>query len=153
MVLPARPRYEVVRMARSKQRLRVDDAQQSLRQGLPGLAELRMALPAASADPGGRGVAPSPDPGQAPPRTSIYGRGPKLVVRRERKGHGGKTVTRLEGVIGSTREREQAVREIKRALGCGAVLEGSDVVVQGDQSERLVAFLEQHGARRVIVGN
>lgn len=83
----------------------------------------------------------------------MYAAATKLVVRRERKGHGGKTATRIEGLVGSTRELEEAVRDVKRALGCGATLDGRDVVVQGDQGERLLAFLAERGARKVVVGS
>jgi translation initiation factor 1 len=75
----------------------------------------------------------------------------KVVVRRERKGHGGKTVTVVSGVAPAAREAVCAA--LKKALGCGARVEGDDVVVQGDLVDRCVAFVEARGARRVVRGS
>jgi translation initiation factor 1 len=66
--------------------------------------------------------------------------GPKVIVRKERKGRGGKTVTLVEGVL--PHAREQLAAEMKRALGCGARIEGESIVLQGDLVERAKAFLD-----------
>ena len=71
----------------------------------------------------------------------------KLVVRREKKGRGGKTVTRLEGVPAA--RLEEIAKALKRALGCGASIEGADVIVAGAQVERVAEWLREAGARRV----
>jgi translation initiation factor 1 len=147
---------------RGSERVSVDGAQPALRQSLAGLAGLRDLLPAgtppADAAPAGSSPAtPAPPPTagarDAAPRSTVYSRAARVVVRRERKGHGGKTITRIEGLAGSARELDSAVRDVKRGLGCGATLEGSDVLVQGDQSERVRAFLEAHGVRKIVLGN
>lgn len=148
-------------MPKAKQRVTVDGAQPALRQPLPGLAALRDKLPASAGPESGEAPPPgaaagSPAPASAPataPGAALYARAARVVVRRERKGYGGKTVTRVEGLAGSARELDGAVRDVKRALGCGATLEGSDVVVQGDQGERLRAFLAARGVRKIVVGN
>jgi translation initiation factor 1 len=148
-------------VAKEKQRVVVDGSGGGLRQGLPGLDALRAALPAGSAATPAPAPAGEHDTARAaaapaattPVRSTPWSRGAKLVVRRERKGHGGKTATRIEGLVGSTRELEEAVRDVKRALGCGASLERGDVVVQGDQGDRLLAFLTERGARKVVVGS
>jgi translation initiation factor 1 (eIF-1/SUI1) len=157
-------------VAKDKGRIATDAGSGSgLRQGLPGLDGLRAALPAGPAakdrptDAGHSGsggptaagaTAVTPGGAPSPPaKRTPWNAATKLVVRRERKGHGGKTATRIEGLSGSTRELEEAVREVKRALGCGASRDGRDVVVQGDQGERLLAFLADRGARRVVVGS
>ena len=152
-------------MAKGKQRIAVDGSGGGLRQGLSGLEALRASLPPG---PGGASeekadatagattnaaVSAPPPAAAAPAKRTPWSAATKLVVRRERKGHGGKTATRVEGLVGSTRELDEAVRDVKRALGCGAVLDGRDVVVQGDQGERLLAFLAERGARKVVVGS
>jgi translation initiation factor 1 (eIF-1/SUI1) len=71
----------------------------------------------------------------------------KVVVRREKKGRGGKTVTRISGVAPA--DREPAMDRLKRALGCGASLEGQDVVLLGALVDRAADWLEAAGARRV----
>ena len=76
----------------------------------------------------------------------------KLVVRRERKGHGGKTVTLLQGLTLGADARRDLARELAKKLGTGARVEGADVVVAGDQTERVVAWLHAQGAARVVTG-
>lgn len=76
---------------------------------------------------------------------------PKVVVARSRKGRGGKTVTIVTGVKSAA--REGVCRDLKKALGCGAVIEDDAIVVLGDVADRVRAWLEAHGARRVIVGS
>ena len=38
------------------------------------------------------------------------------------------------------------------ALGCGGVVEGDWIVLQGDHRDRLPALLEKRGVRRVVKG-
>jgi len=84
---------------------------------------------------------------------SVYKRAKKVVVRRERKGHGGKTVTRIEGLNGSAAELETVTREMKRALGCGATLDGSDLLIHGDQCDRVIAWLSTQDVPNLVRGN
>jgi translation initiation factor 1 len=76
----------------------------------------------------------------------------RVVVRRERKGRGGKTVTVVEGLSLEGEVLEAFARELKRALGCGAVVEGVVIVLQGAHEERARAYLEERGAKRVVLG-
>lgn len=78
--------------------------------------------------------------------------GPKVVVRRERKGRGGKTVTFVEGVLLQGEALESFARDMKRALGCGATIEGGAVVLLGDIADRAAEWLSANGAPRVIRG-
>lgn len=74
----------------------------------------------------------------------------RLVVRREKKGRGGKTVTRVSGLEGGL---DELARELKRALGSGASVEDSDVLLQGDQCQRAADWLRQRFGRDVTIGN
>jgi translation initiation factor 1 len=49
-------------------------------------------------------------------------------------------------------ELEKWLKALKGSLGCGGVVEGEALVLQGDQRERLPALLEARGVRRVTVG-
>ncbi len=75
----------------------------------------------------------------------------KLVVSRSTKGRGGKTVTTIAGVR-DARAREALAQELRRGLGCGATVDGELVVVQGDQTIRLRALLEER-TRKLIIGS
>ncbi len=88
---------------------------------------------------------PAPKPAAAP-------KGPaRAVVRYERKGHGGKEMTRVEQLGLSAKELERWLKEAKQALGCGGIVEGGCLLVQGDQRERLRAWLEKRGVGKVTV--
>jgi translation initiation factor 1 (eIF-1/SUI1) len=94
----------------------------------------------------------------APSHSTGGSTGPKpvqerLTVRRERAGRGGKTVTIAEGPAFTGRMLEPLAREAARALGVGARVEGAALVLQGDQSERLSAWLAARGYVRVERGN
>lgn len=99
------------------------------------------ALPAAAA-PGKPGVSPVGEP-------LPDGR---LVVSLERKGHGGKSVVRIDGVAGDKAERKQLARDLGRALGRGARVEQDCVVVQGSDLDGPIAWLEENGTQRVVRG-
>ena len=77
--------------------------------------------------------------------------GEKVVVRLERKGHGGKTVTVVSGVLSSA--RDEVMGELKKKLGTGARDDGDDIVVQGDVVDRVIALLQAAGAKKVIKGS
>lgn len=102
------------------------------------LQALKSSLPAGEV-PAPR-AATTPDPFEA-----------KVVVARSRKGRGGKTVTLVSGVRAEA--RESVCRELKKALGTGATLEDEAIVVQGDVADRVRAWLEQRGARRIVMGS
>jgi len=96
------------------------------------------------------GAAPAPEGGVP----DLAGVG-KIVLRVQRKGRGGKTVTTLSTPGGgvSPGALEPLAREIRRALGCGARVEDGSVVIQGDNAERAEKWLLQRGAGRVVRGS
>lgn len=94
---------------------------------------------------------PQPASAKAPPREPAKGPA-RAVVRMERKGRGGKEVTAVEQLGLPPRELEKWLKALKQSLGCGGVLEGPTLVLQGDQRDRLPALLEARGVRKVTVG-
>jgi translation initiation factor 1 (eIF-1/SUI1) len=89
---------------------------------------------------------PRAKPAPAPP-------GSRISVRIERAGRGGKTVTIAEGPGLAGRTLEPLAREIARGMGTGARVEGSAIVVQGDQRVRLVEWLVARGFGGAVAGN
>jgi len=77
----------------------------------------------------------------------------RIVVRREKKGRAGKTVTRVAGLSLEVPGLEQLARELKRALGCGASIEGGEIVLQGAMTERAAQWLRARTGADVTVGN
>jgi translation initiation factor 1 len=104
-----------------------------------------------------RGV-PANEPAAAPPagppaaEPVDFGGTPKIVLRRERKGRGGKTATVVEGITRPPSALERIARELRRALGCGATVDGDTIVVQGDMAARIEPWLVARGARKVVIG-
>lgn len=77
--------------------------------------------------------------------------GEKVVVRLTRKGHGGKTVTIVSGVLPDA--RDTLCTAMKKKLGTGARVDGDDIVIQGEVVDRVVVLLEAEGAKRVVRGS
>ncbi|WP_029166231.1 translation initiation factor [Aminiphilus circumscriptus] len=75
---------------------------------------------------------------------------PRVVLRRERKGRGGKTVTVVEGV--PVPLAEGLACALRKGLGCGSRVEEGVVVLQGDQVERSAAWFTARGVKKVIRG-
>jgi translation initiation factor 1 len=113
--------------------------------GLAGLAARMGDLPPASAQERAAPVEPTPPakPHARPPA--------RAVVRMERAGRGGRTVTVVEKLDLRPQDLEAWLGDLKRALGCGGVVEGAALVLQGDTRERAGAWLERRGVKKVTV--
>jgi uncharacterized repeat protein (TIGR03833 family) len=95
-------------------------------------------------------VAEQPVPPVAEPPSALIGNR-EVRLLRETKGRGGKTVVRVTGL--PTHQLTALMQEMKKALGCGATIEGPDLVLLGSVEERAADWLKQAGAERVIVGS
>ena len=63
------------------------------------------------------------------------------VLRLEKKGRGGKTVTVVAGLPRNAAFLASLASELKRACGTGGTARGGAVEIQGDQREKLRPFL------------
>lgn len=97
------------------------------------------AQPAAAPEPAAQGTA--------------HGLAGKIVVRREKKGRGGKTATVIEGIARSPEDLGAMAKTMRKVLGCGAHIEGPNIVLTGEQTKRAQQWLLEQGARKVVVGN
>ena len=66
-------------------------------------------------------------------------------VRRERKGHGGKTVTVIDGVIGGEAELTTLAQQLKKLCGSGGTVKNGNIEIQGDHCEKVMAKLTELG--------
>ncbi|MDQ3266710.1 MAG: translation initiation factor [Myxococcota bacterium] len=98
-------------------------------------------------------ASPAPAADRPPAPAKPEKKGPaRAVVRHERSGRGGKEVTVVEHLGLSSPELEKWLKVLKQGLGCGGVVEIPNLVLQGDQRERLPALLRRQGVRQVTVG-
>jgi translation initiation factor 1 len=91
---------------------------------------------------------PRSEPAEEAPRAPT-----RLVVRRERAGRGGKGVTIVEGEPLRGRDLQALAKDLARAMGAGARVESGALVLQGEQVERVVAWLSARGFGPVVAGN
>ena len=99
----------------------------------------------------GEAAAPSPAPSAAsapPPGVPVIAR---AVVRIERSGRGGKEVTVVEQLPLAPGDRDRWLKALKASLGCGGVVEGESLVLQGDHRDRLPGLLTARGVKKVTV--
>ena len=75
----------------------------------------------------------------------------KLVVRRQKKGQGGKTVTCVEGLADA--HHPALLKPMKKALGCGGRVEGDVLILATADHARVADWLRGAGAKTVILGN
>ena len=113
----------------------------------PALAGLQARLGEVPAAPATASV----DPASPPARPSGPPPPARAVVRMERAGRGGRTVTVVEKLDLRPSELAEWLGDLKRALGCGGVVEGTALVLQGDTRERVGAWLGKRGVRKVTV--
>ncbi len=65
----------------------------------------------------------------------------KAIVRLDRKGRGGKSVTIIEGLHISAKESEKLLKQLKTKLGTGGTVKNGSLEIQGDHCDAVIAEL------------
>jgi len=73
----------------------------------------------------------------------------KIKVRLETKHRGGKAVTLLEGFIGKNEDLEDLGKKLKNFCGTGGSAKDGEIIVQGDQREKVLQWLLKNGYKHV----
>ena len=73
----------------------------------------------------------------------------KLKIRLETKHRAGKTVTMIEGFIGKEADREDLVKKLKNFCGTGGSAKDNEMLIQGDQREKVIQWLLKNGYTQV----
>ena len=64
-----------------------------------------------------------------------------LRVYIEKKGRGGKTASVLKGFIGSDEDKNDLSKMIKASCGVGGTVKDGEIIIQGDQRDKIVKLL------------
>ena len=73
----------------------------------------------------------------------------RVRLQFERKGRRGKAVTVVTGLDVLGDALPGVLKTLRKSLGCGATIDGAQVIVQGDQRTRLVAWFNAEGVHDV----
>ena len=99
--------------------------------------------------------APAGPPPVAPPEAPAAKSRGRLVLRREKKQRGGKTVVVIAGLRTNAHlaesEIDKLAQHLKQQLGCGGAVErvanDTEIVIQGDQPARIAELLRAKSFR------
>lgn len=69
----------------------------------------------------------------------------KLKVKLETKHRGGKAVTLVEGFIGTEDDFQALGKSLKNFCGTGGSAKDGEIIVQGDQREKVMQWLLKNG--------
>jgi translation initiation factor 1 len=69
----------------------------------------------------------------------------KLKVKLETKHRGGKTVTLVEGFTGMQEDADKLGKALKNACGTGGAVKDGEILVQGDQRDKVLQWLLKNG--------
>ena len=100
--------------------------------------------------PGSNGIVYSTDPDfrqeeEPVPQESLGPRQQRLKVRLDTKQRAGKAVTLVEGFIGPDAELEELGRQLKTHCGTGGSVKDGQIIIQGDQREKITVWLVSKG--------
>jgi len=71
----------------------------------------------------------------------------KLYVSIDRKNRGGKSVTLIEGFVGSEEDSVDLAKKLKQQCGVGGGYKNDEIYIQGNHREKVSAILQKLGAK------
>jgi translation initiation factor 1 len=69
----------------------------------------------------------------------------KLKIRLDTKHRAGKAVTLIEGFVGKDEDLQELGKKLKSFCGTGGSVKDGEVIVQGDQREKVLQWLKKNG--------
>ncbi len=100
--------------------------------------------------PDNRGFVYSTDPNfsftqEQEHRETILSSQQKLRIRLDTKSRAGKAVTLVAGFIGTTEDLDALAKKLKAFCGTGGSAKDGEIIVQGDQREKVLQWLLRNG--------
>ena len=68
-----------------------------------------------------------------------------LRVKLETKHRAGKAVTLVDGFVGTPEDAEKLGKQLKNVCGTGGSVKDGEIIVQGDQRDKVMQFLLKNG--------
>jgi translation initiation factor 1 len=69
----------------------------------------------------------------------------KLIVKLETKHRAGKMVTLIDKFMGTDDDAEKLARQLRNYCGTGGSYKDGEIIVQGDQREKVLQYLIKNG--------
>ena len=69
----------------------------------------------------------------------------RLWIQLDKKQRGGKTVTLITGFIGTEEDLEKLSKQLKNFCGTGGSAKDGEAIIQGDQRDKVLAWLQKNG--------
>ena len=69
----------------------------------------------------------------------------KIKIRLDKKHRAGKVVTLIEGFTGREKDREELGKKLKTFCGTGGSVKDGEIIVQGDNRDKALQWLQKNG--------
>lgn len=75
----------------------------------------------------------------------------KLRIRLETKHRGGKAVTLVTGFVGQDEDLQDLGKKLKNFCGTGGSAKDSEIIIQGDQRDKVLQWFLKNGYKEVKI--